>query len=373
MCLSCYGKRQEGVIVGAERMKEYIPELKSKKVGLLVNHTSVINSIHLLDTLISQNIQVTKVFAPEHGFRGQISNGEIVKNGIDLKSGIPIISLYGKNKKPSKEQMKNIDILVFDIQDVGTRFYTYISSMHYMMEACADNQIKMIILDRPNPNGHIIDGPVLDMKYKSFVGMHPIPVLHGLTVGELAKMIIGEEWLNSKSKLNLEIVPSKNWTHSTPYTIVIPPSPNLPNDQAISLYPGLCFFEGTKISAGRGTDFPFQIYGAPYPSLGSFEFTPTSKPFAAKYPKFENQKCYGVDLRNASKPNSLDISHLIKAYKAFPDKNIFFNNFIQNLAGTDQLKTQIIDQIPENEIRNSWAKELNQYREMRKKYIIYQD
>lgn len=360
------------ILTGADQLPLYINTLKGKKVALLVNQTSVVNQVHLLDTLLSVGINVVTVFAPEHGFRGKISNGETVKDGMDLKTGIPIISLYGKHKKPNADIMSGIDLVVFDIQDVGARFYTYISSMHYMMEACADSQTAMLILDRPNPNGHIIDGPVLK-KHESFVGMHPIPVVHGLTVGELAQMIIGENWLKSDHNLSLQVIPTKNWNHQTPYSLKIPPSPNLPNDQSIALYPSLCFFEGTKISAGRGTDFPFQTYGAPNPELGEFTFTPVSKPLASKYPKFENQLCYGEDLRTVAKPERLDLSYLIRAYNNYPDKADFFNNFFKNLSGNDELQEQIINQVSIEEIRASWANDLTAYRALRQQYLLYND
>jgi uncharacterized protein YbbC (DUF1343 family) len=361
--------------LGASRSELYFPQLKGKRVGLLINHTSQLpqdeNSIHLLDYLLQEGIQVSTIFTPEHGFRGTADAGEKVDSGIDAKTGLPIVSLYGNNKKPSPEQLKNVDVLIFDIQDVGARFYTYISSMHYAMEACAENGKEMMVLDRPNPHGHYIDGPVLDPAFKSFVGMHPIPVVHGLTVGELAGMINKEGWLAGGATCKLTVVPMEHYTHATPYTLPVKPSPNLPNQQSILLYPSLCFFEGTPMSIGRGTPFPFQVIGYPEESFGDFSFTPVSTPGAAKNPKHENKTCYGVDLRNASAPDQLALDYLINFYNKHPQKEAFFTKFFDLLAGTDQLKKQIMEGKSEEEIRQSWEPALQDYARLREKYLLY--
>jgi uncharacterized protein YbbC (DUF1343 family) len=357
---------------GASQTTQYIPFLKGKRVGLLVNHTSQVSNIHLVDLLLKEKINVTTIFTPEHGFRGTADAGEAVKSGVDPASSIPLVSLYGNNKAPSKEQMQNLDVVIFDIQDVGARFYTYISSMHYMMQACADRGIPLVILDRPNPNGYYIDGPVLDMKQSSFVGMHPIPVVHGLTVAELAQMINGEGWLKEGKKCELKIVKANNYTHRTSYSLPVKPSPNLPNDTAIHLYPSLCLFEGTVVSVGRGTPFPFQVAGAPYKTFGNFEFKPVSMPGSAKNPMYENKLCYGVDLRSEDS-TGFTISYLIDFYKKFSEKDKFFNNFFNKLAGNTTLQAQIKQGLSEEEIRKSWEPELSTYKEMRKKYLLYKD
>jgi uncharacterized protein YbbC (DUF1343 family) len=364
------------VTVGAQQLDILLPLLKDKKIGLLVNHTALINKTHLVDTLYALGVSVKKIFGPEHGFRGNAADGEVVKNGIDTKTGIPIVSLYGKNKKPTPEQLSDIDVVIFDIQDVGTRFYTYISSLHYLMEACAENGKVVIVLDRPNPHGAYVDGPVLEPEFRSFVGMHRIPVVHGLTVAELAQMINGEGWLNEKVKCELKIVPVKNWNHRDGYELPVAPSPNLPNNKAIKLYPSLCFFEGTAISVGRGTDMPFQVIGNPLLTSFPFTFTPVTIKGVAVNPPHENKLCYGLDLRNADVPNKIDLSYLIKMYKAYPDKDNFFTNpfdknYIDKLAGTAKLKQQIRDGLSEADIRSSWQKDLEAYQQIRKKYLLY--
>ncbi len=357
--------------LGAERTKLYFPEIENKNVGLLVNHTSMIDSVHLVDFLIDQGVNVKKIFAPEHGFRGTADAGELVKDNIDPKTGIPVVSLYGKNKKPTADQLGSLDIIIFDIQDVGVRFYTYISSMHYMMEACAENGVKMMVFDRPNPNGNIIDGPILDPEYQSFVGMHPIPVVHGLTVGELAKMINGESWLEGELKCDISVIPMLNYQHSDEYILPVKPSPNLPNQQAVKLYPSLCFFEGTKMSIGRGTYFPFQVIGYPDSTFGKFTFTPVSIDGMAKSPKYQDQTCYGVDLRNEPYPSRLDLSYVIDFYKKWKDEDDFFTNYFDTLAGTDELRSQIEQGKTEDEIRASWHNDLEKYKIMREKYLMY--
>lgn len=368
-------KEKAPVILGASRIDVYLPSLKAKRVGLLINHTSLIpagdNYEHLLDFLISKNVNVTTIFTPEHGFRGTADAGELVNSGTDAKSGLPIVSLYGNNKKPKAEQLKNIDVLIFDIQDVGARFYTYISSMHYAMEACAENNKEMMVLDRPNPHGNYTDGPVLEPEFRSFVGMHPIPVVHGLTVGELARMINGEGWLEGGKKCNLTVVPMDDYTHATPYTLPVKPSPNLPSQQAILLYPGICFFEGTIMSLGRGTPFPFQVVGYPDEKYGDFTFTPVSTPGAAKNPPHENKLCYGVDLRNAPAPDQLNLSYLLNFYQKSEQKEAFFIPFFNLLAGNSSLKEQIIAGKSEEQIRESWKPGLEKFNLQKQPYLLY--
>ncbi len=362
---------------GAERTDIYLGFLKGKNIAVVANQTSVIrrdssNSFaytHLIDSLISLKINISKVFAPEHGFRGKAYAGEIVKDGFDTKTKLPVISLYGKNKKPSAEHLKNIDLVVFDIQDVGTRFYTYISTLHYVMEACAELSIPVILLDRPNPNRHYIDGPVLEIKHKSFVGMHPVPVVYGMTIGEYGKMINGEKWLTNGIQCNLKVVPIKNYSQNFNYSLPIKPSPNLPNDKSINLYPSLCFFEGTNVSAGRGTDMQFQIYGSPFLKKTKFSFTPKANE-AAKYPKHKGKICYGKNLQNYRKLNKINLSWLIEAYNN-NTANKFFNKFFTKLAGTNSLQQQIEQGLSERKIRKSWEKRLRRYKKIRKKYLMY--
>lgn len=359
--------------LGAERTTSYISGLEGKNVGLLVNHTTMIGDTHLLDFLLKKNIYIKKIFAPEHGFRGKADAGEKIEDNVDAKTGIPVVSLYGKNKKPNSSMLKGLDIVIFDIQDVGTRFYTYISSMHFMMEACAENNVKMIVFDRPNPNGHYIDGPILKPEFSSFVGMHPIPVVHGLTVAELAQMINGEGWLEGGVKCDLEVVTMENYSHEDTYSLPVKPSPNLPNDKSINLYPSLCFFEGTQMSIGRGTQFPFQVIGYPDQIFGTFSFTPESIVGMAKYPKYEDEICYGVDLRNSKRLDRLDLGFVIDNYNLWQKEESFFTYYFNTLAGTDQLKKQIESGMSELEIRASWQDELKKYKQLRKKYLLYQD
>ncbi|MCL1942380.1 MAG: DUF1343 domain-containing protein [Candidatus Azobacteroides sp.] len=357
-------------------MEAYLSELKGKKVGLVVNQTSVVgqNRTLLPDTLLSLAVDVRKIFAPEHGFRGDADAGETIVGGKDEKTGLPVVSLYGRNKKPSSEQLSDLDILVFDIQDVGVRFFTYISTMHYVMEACAENNKKLLILDRPNPNDYV-DGPMLENMQKSFVGMHPIPVLHGLTVGELARMINGEKWLSSRSECPLKVIPAEYWKHGQSYSLPVKPSPNLPNDRAVALYPSLCFFEATRISVGRGTYFPFQVIGAPDKEYGSFSFTPESLPGFDKNPMHKNTVCYGMDLRNVNSKGGLTLYYLIDFYKKSKQGAAFFSSpsFMDKLAGTASLRKQIIAGKSEQEIRAGWKKALDEYKTLRKKYLLYPD
>lgn len=355
---------------GADQLDKLLPLLKGKKVALVVNHTSLVGSTHLADTLKSLGVNIVKIFGPEHGFRGDAADGELVNDSVDVKTGIPAISLYGKNKKPSAQQLSNVDLLIFDIQDVGTRFYTYISTMHYVMEACAESNKKLIILDRPNPNA-FVDGPINEKPGQSFVAMHAIPIAHGLTVGELARMINGEGWLTNKISCELEIINVQNWKRSDGYSLPVKPSPNLPNDQAIKLYPSLCLFEGTVISLGRGTPYPFQVLGNPELKNMSFEFTPVTIKGVAVKPPHENKRCYGIDLREVEVKRNIDLSYLITMYQAYPEKEKFFIPYFDILAGTLTLKQQIKDGLTEEQIRNSWKKGLEEFKAKREKYLMY--
>lgn len=367
--------------MGAEKLNQYLPILSGLNVAVVVNQTSMIGSRHLVDVLLSQQVAVKTVFAPEHGFRGTADAGEQVSSSRDVRTGLPIVSLYGNSKKPSAQQLSGIDLVIFDIQDVGARFYTYISTMHYVMEACAENGVKMVVLDRPNPNGHYVDGPVLESAYQSFVGIHPIPVVHGMTVGELARMINGEGWLKNGMRCDLTVIPCDNYSHRTIYNLPIKPSPNLPNSRSIYLYPSLCFFEGTAVSIGRGTDKQFQLIGAPELSSKKmpYQFRPVSME-GAKYPKHENKTCYGFDLSTMRlevfyNQHQLDLKWLIEVYRDFPSKAEFFNkdNFFDKLAGNSRLRQQIIAGTPEHKIRESWEPALSQFKEKRKRYLLYPD
>ncbi|TDE45323.1 DUF1343 domain-containing protein [Flavobacterium rhamnosiphilum] len=356
---------------GADNYNNYLPLLKDKKIGIITNQTGILsNKIHLVDFLLEKNIAIQKIFAPEHGFRGTADAGEHVVDGKDSKTGLPIISLYGDNKKPKAAQLAGIDIMVFDLQDVGARFYTYISSLHYIMEACAENNIPLLILDRPNPNGSIVDGPILETAFSSFVGMHPIPLLHGMTIGEYAKMTNGEKWLKNGVQCKLTVIPCINYNRKMNYSLPIKPSPNLPNDQAINLYASLCLFEGTNVSVGRGTEKQFQIYGSPYLPKSGFSFTPKPN-FGAQNPVYNEIECYGEDLSTAPKVNRLELKWLIKAYASTTDQSKFFNPFFTKLAGTKKLQQQIENGISEDQIRESWKKGLIEFKEMRLKYLIY--
>ncbi|MCG8309558.1 MAG: DUF1343 domain-containing protein [Cytophagales bacterium] len=364
---------EKKLILGAERTAAYLPKLKDRKVGLLVNHTSTIGEVHLVDFLLHRNIEIEKIFAPEHGFRGKADAGESVADNVDPATGIPVISIYGKNKRPGFDVLEGLDVIIFDIQDVGVRFYTYISSMHYMMEACAKHDLDMIVLDRPNPNGHYIDGPILDPEFRSFVGMHPIPIVHGLTVGELAEMINEEGWLKESLKCDLDVIRMENYQHSDRYSLPVKPSPNLPNDQSVGLYPSLCFFEGTEMSIGRGTHFPFQVIGYPDRRFGIFSFTPESIDGMAKHPKYEGRSCFGIDLRQAELPAKLDLSYVIDFYNKWEGEDPFFTKYFDTLAGTSELRRQIEDGLSLDEIRKRWEPELRAYRALRAKYVFYED
>lgn len=362
------------IVVGAQQYTKYLPQLKNKRVGLVVNQTSTVEQIHLVDSLREKNVNITKIFAPEHGFRGDHDAGAHVKNAVDSKTGIPLISIYGNNKKPSAEVLADVDVILFDIQDVGVRFYTYISSMHYMMEAAAEQGVEFIVLDRPNPNIAYVDGPILEPQFKSFVGMHPIPIVHGMTVGELANMIKGEGWINQAAVLELNVIPVSGYTRATSYSLPIKPSPNLPNDTAISLYPSLCFFEATPISIGRGTDFAFQVIGYSPVALGEFSFTPRAIKGAALNPKFKNQAVQGLDLRQAT-TKGLDLSYLISAYKQLNNNDITFferADFMDKLAGTDKLRLAIEAGQSAQQIKQTWQAALMQFKQQRAPYLLYE-
>lgn len=358
-------------MVGAQQLNLLIPKLKDKRVALVVNHSSLVGTTHLADTLKSRGLKIILIFGPEHGFRGTAADGEHVDDSYDTKTGIPILSLHGVIKKPTPSQLTDVDVVVFDIQDVGTSFFTYISTMHYLMEACAENGKAMIILDRPNPNGSYVDGPVREPEFKYFLRMHPLPIVHGLTVGELAQMINGEGWLDGGKKCELTIIPVKDWSHQDEYSLPVRPSPNLPNDLAIKLYPSLCLFEQTAISVGRGTTMQFQVLGNPELINMKFQFTPVSMKGISNTPPHENKLCYGEDLRSVKAERKFDLSYLLKFYKVFPNKGSFFLNRFDNLAGTKKLRQQIINGFTEDQIRASWEPELSQYKEMRKKYLLY--
>lgn len=372
------------ILTGATRTDKYLPLLEGKQVALLVNQTAQVGSVHLVDTLVSLSIKIKRVFAPEHGFRGAADAGEQVKDSIDTRTGLRIVSLYGNKKKPSKEDLAGIDIFIFDIQDVGVRYYTFISSLHYLMEACAENNIPLVVLDRPNPNGMYVDGPMLKKSFQSFVGIDEIPVVHGLTVGEYAHMVNGEQWLKDSLQCKLQVVPCANYDHSKPYNLPVKPSPNLPNSLAIALYPSLGFFEGTNISVGRGTDYPFQIIGSPKSKFaGAYTFTPQPKP-GAKTPPFLQKECYGYNLKLAdnqfnqtkeSEFGRFSFEYVITMYNHYEEKNDFFlkNNFFDKLCGTDAIRKMIIGGKTEAEIRSSYQPELAAYKAMRKKYLLYKD
>jgi len=396
--INCTGFSQTNsstnIIVGAERMNVYIPMLKGRTVAVFANQTSMVRNMHLVDALIKEGITVKKIFAPEHGFRGVGDAGEGMKNGIDSATGVTVISLYGNKLAPSADDMKDVDILIFDVQDVGVRFYTYISSLQKYMEAAMENHKPLLILDRPNPNGFYVDGPVLDKKFASFVGMQPVPIVYGMTIGEYAFMIAGEKWLSEKANeiysyyqtaqnstdtpFHFLVIKCKNYSHKDKYNLPVNPSPNLQNMQSIYLYPSICFFEGTAISLGRGTDKPFEQFGHPTFPKNLYSFTPQRTP-GAKNPPLQNQTCYGFDLSSINTEKEinghLQLKWLLKAYELFPDKEKFFlaSNYLNKLAGTDILMQQIKDGKSENEIRKSWQPALNDFKKIRKKYLMYDD
>lgn len=365
----------QSIIVGAEQPELYFQSLKYKNIGLVINHTSFVGEKSIVDFFLEKELKVKTIFAPEHGFRGNAAPGEKINDQVDEKTGIPVISLYGKNRKPSPEMLKDIDVLVFDIQDVGCRFYTYISTLHYAMEACAENGKKMIVLDRPNPNGDYVAGAILDPQFRSFVGLHPIPVVHGCTVGELALMINGEGWLEGGKTCELEVVKVKNYSHRDLYSLPIKPSPNLPNDLSVRLYPSLCFFEATRVSIGRGTDWPFQVIGYPNAAFGKFQFTPHDIPGIAINSPQTGKLCYGDDLRTLQEVPTFTLKFLIDWYHKFSEEKDFISSerWLAQLSGTDQLLKLIREGKTESEILKTWEKGLEEYKLIRKKYLLYPD
>lgn len=372
------------IITGADQTELYVPYLKNKRVGILANPTTIIGKKHLVDSLVARDVQIVKIFGPEHGFRGNASNGAKVADETDPATGIPIISLYGSKRKPSATDLADVDLMVFDIQDVGCRFYTYINVLRDVMESCADNNKELLILDRPNPNGYLVDGPVLDLRYKSGIGQFPVPIAHGMTIGEFAQMINGEGWMPEKKTCKLKIIPVKNYNHNMDYTLPVKPSPNLNTQQSILLYPSTCLFEGTALNHGRGTYFPFTILGSPLlKDKYSFSFTPISIPGMSETPLHMNQVCYGLDLRNYNvaqfrKTKRINIQWMLDLYHAFPEKEKFFDRTqskqignIDGLAGDGEFKKQVIAGKTAKEIQDSWEPKLSAYKTMRKKYLLY--
>ena len=367
---------QTPLSVGAQQTEHYLPILKNKNIGIVANQTTVIfkeeGYTHLVDSLLSLNIAVKKVFAPEHGFRGTADAGETIKDGIDSGSGVPIVSLYGANKKPNAKILEGLDLIIFDVQDVGARFYTFLSTLHYMMETCANLGITVVVLDRPNPNGHYVDGPILDLNYSSFVGMHPVPIVHGMTVGEYAKMINGEGWLSKDVQCDLKVIPVENYTHQTAYELPIKPSPNLPNATAINLYPSLCLFEGTNVSMGRGTELQFQIFGSPFLKSVDYSYEFTPKPnVGAKYPVYENKICTGLNLKNHSNLSQIELKWLLDAFQNTENKAEFSKPFFTKLAGQKLLQKQIEMGMNSDQIRDSWKTDLERYKLLRAPYLLY--
>jgi uncharacterized protein YbbC (DUF1343 family) len=382
MCLSVWAntavnaQSSSRILTAADQTNQYLPLLKGKRVGLLVNQTSEINGVLLPDTLLKVGVKIVKIFSPEHGFRGDADAGAHVQNSVDKKTGLPVISLYGDNKKPSAEQLKDVDVLVYDLQDVGARFYTYISTLQYAMEACAEQNKPLIILDRPNPLGYMVDGPVLEKANASFVGMQPIPIVYGMTPGEYAKMLIGEKWLKTKTAPQLTVIPCANYTHKKLYNLPVSPSPNLKNMTAVYLYPSLCLFEGTCVSVGRGTPTPFQQYGHPLLKDYSYSYIPVPMTGATE-PPFKGQTCYGRFLTDNPETalkitqNKVQIKWLLESYQSFPEKAKFFTPFFTKLAGTTTLQKQIEKGLSEDEIRKSWEPSLSKFRKIRAKYLLY--
>lgn len=373
-----HDKTSANLKVGAEQTEKYFFLLKNKNVAVVAHPASMVKNSHLVDTLLKSGIMLKKIFAPEHGFRGNAEAGAAIKSGIDEKTKLPVISLYGKNFKPKPHDLSNVDVVLFDLQDVGARFYTYISTLHYVMESCAENKKELIVLDRPNPNGHYVDGPVLNMKFKSFIGMHPVPIVHGMTIGEYARMINGEKWLANGVQCKLTVIPVENYTHNDLYQLPVKPSPNLPNMASVYLYPSLCLFEGTIVSVGRGTDKPFQIFGYPGMKDGKISFLPKPIAGASENPMYNGQTCNGIYVGDYGEMfikynRKLYLFWILSIYKNCETKNKFFNNYFNLLAGNDILKKQIIEGKSEEEIRASWEPELGKFKDIRKKYLIYPD
>ena len=363
----------EKIVPGAEALPDYLPLLKGKRVALLINQTSRVGNQLLADTLLKRGVRLVRIFVPEHGFRGVGDAGVHIENGKDSATGLDLVSLYGNNKKPKAEQLKDVDVVIYDLQDVGTRFYTYISTLQYMMEACAENGKQLLILDRPNPNGYYVDGPVLDTALRSFVGMQPIPIVYGMTPGEYAGLLVGERWFKGAEKLRLNVIRCKGWNHHSRYALPVSPSPNLRNGHAIALYPSLCLFEGTAISVGRGTSMPFEQLGHPdLQAAFRYSFIPMPNVGASK-PRYSGQVCYGVSLSGEKEAAAINVEYLIQFYKAFPNKDAFFNDFFEKLAGTRTLRTQIRQGISAAAIRESWQPGLAAFKKIRKKYLLYKD
>jgi uncharacterized protein YbbC (DUF1343 family) len=370
-------KTDADITVAAKRLDQYLPLIRGKTIALVGNHTSLIGKTQLADSLLALGIRIKVLFSPEHGFRGTQDAGKDIHNSKDKKTGLPIVSLYGDHKKPSAKDLEGVDIVVFDLQDVGARFYTYLSTLHYTMQACAENKKELILLDRPNPNGFFIDGPVMEEKHESFVGLHAVPVVYGMTIGEYAKMINGEGWLGKGLECKLHVVTLTGYSHSDLYQLPVPPSPNLPTMEAVHLYPSLCLFEGTVISVGRGTDLPFEVIGHPKLQQTPYSFVPTSRKGALD-PPYKGQKCMGYDLRDFGKIFIVNYKKLYLfwiegCYHKFPDKNTFFNNYFYSLSGTDMLEQQIKEGKTEEMIRETWQPALNRFKEIRKKYLLYPD
>ena len=371
--VSGFPQSNNQLVIGASQLNEYLPILANKRIAVVANQTSLVDNTHLIDTLLSTGVNLIKVYAPEHGFRGKADAGASITDERDSKTNLPVLSLYGKNKKPKSADLDSIDLMIFDIQDVGARFYTYISTLHYVMEACAENNIPLLVLDRPNPNGHYVDGPLLDTSYNSFVGMHPIPIVHGLTIGEYAQMINGEYWLNDSIQCDLMVQKMQNYTHNYVYDLPVKPSPNLPNTQSIALYPSLCLFEGTAISVGRGTNKQFQIIGSPKLDSCSYTFSPISGE-GAKYPKHENELCCGWDLSEANFNNELNLSYLIETFDQYNAKGLtFFNSFFDKLAGSNTLRVMIEAGWTSTQIKETWQEDLEAFKQKRKNYLIYSE
>jgi len=366
-----------GIRTGAEQTEKYFPLLEGKRIAVCSNQTGIIGAVHLVDTLLHAGFNVVKIFSPEHGFRGHAADGEWIDDKKDFDTGLEIVSLYGSKKKPEAEDLENLDIIVFDIQDVGVRFYTFISTLSYLMEACAENHLPLIVLDRPNPHSDYVDGPVLEKEFASFVGLHPVPVVYGMTIGEYARMVNGEHWLKDSLNCDLTVIPLRNYDHRTRFDLPVPPSPNLPNQASVQLYPSLCFFEGTIVSVGRGTDMPFQVIGHPDYVLGSYFFIPEDKPGKAMNPPYEGKRCYGHFLSgfDTIMERRIYLTWLIEMYQFFKiiKKPDFFNSFFDKLAGSDQLRQQIMEGKSETEIRQSWEEDISAFLVLRKKYLLYPD
>ena len=378
ICVPVITLQGQEPIPGAVQTSRYFPLLAGKNIALVANTTSRIGKIHLADSLQRSGMHVLKIFAPEHGFRGTVDEGEKFSSGVDSATGIRIVSLYGEKYKPSRSDLQGIDIVLFDIQDVGARFYTYLSTLHYMMEACAERKIPLLLLDRPNPNGFYVDGPVLDLKFRSFVGLDPVPVVYGMTIGEYALMLNGEGWLKKGEKCSLQVIPCLGYDHNWNGELPVKPSPNLPTQRSVLLYPSVCLFEGTRLNVGRGTDFPFEVFGAPGFSICEIKYTPRSIPGVSQYSMHQGEACCGADLRKIAisdlrKAGKFEVGFLIRAYKAYSPRDSFFNSYFNTLAGESQLKEQIMAGWTEEKIRESWAGGLDKFLVIRKKYLLYKD